>query len=69
MKRVTTPPKDRPFVLPVPIEDAPMYRVVIKSNPPLKRAEAGNKSTALKRRGQRVEATVNDVHAVVVLRY
>jgi hypothetical protein len=65
----TTPPKDRPFVLPMPIEDAPMYRVVIESNPPLKRAAAGNKSTLLKRRGQRVEATVNDVHEVVVLRY
>jgi len=65
----TTPPKDRPFVLPMPIEDAPMYRVVIESNHPLKRAEAGNKSTMLKRRGQRVKATVNDVHEVVVLRY
>jgi hypothetical protein len=65
----TTPPNDRPFVLPMPIEDAPMYRVVIDSNPPLKRAAAGNQSTVLKRRGQRVEATVNDVHEVVVLRY
>lgn len=65
----TTPPKDRPFVLPMPIEDAPMYRVVIESNLPLKRAEAGNKSSVLKRRGQRVEVTVNDVHEVVVLSY
>jgi hypothetical protein len=65
----TTPPKDRPFVLPMPIEDAPMFHVVIESNNPLKRAEAGNESTLLKRRGQRVEATVNDVHEVVVLRY
>jgi hypothetical protein len=65
----TTPPKDRPFVLPMPIEDVPMYRVVIESHHPLKRAEAGNKSTVLKRRGQRVEATVNDLHEVVVLRY
>ena len=46
-----------------------MYRVVIESNPPLKRAAAGNQSTVLKRRGQRVEATVNDVHEVGVLRY
>jgi hypothetical protein len=65
----TTPAKDRPFVLPMPIEDAPMYRVVIESNHPLKRAAAGNKSTVLKRQGQRAEVTVNDVHEVVVLRY
>ena len=65
----TTPPKDRPFVLPMPIEDEPMYRVVLESHPPLKRAAAGNKSTVLKRRGPRVEATVNDLHEVIVLRY
>ena len=56
-------------VLPMPIEDAPMHRVVIESNLPLKRAAAGNKSTVLKRQGQRVEVTVNDVHELVVLSY
>jgi hypothetical protein len=65
----TTPAKDRPFVLPTPIEEAPMYRVVIASERPLKHAEAGNQSTRLKRRGARVEAVISDLHEVLVLRY
>jgi hypothetical protein len=65
----TTPAKERPYVLPMPIEDAPMYRVVIESSRPLKRAEALNKSTQLKRQGKRIEATVEDIHEVLLLGY
>jgi len=65
----TTPPKDRPFVLPQPIEDAPMYRVSLESSRRLKRVEALNPATTVKRPGNRVEATVNDVHEVLILSY
>ena len=65
----TTPATGRPFVLPRPIEDAPLYRVTLESRRPLKRAEAWGKSTELKRRGSRVEALVGDVHEVLWLRY
>jgi len=65
----TTPAKDRPFVLPMPMEDAPIYRVVIECSHPLKRVEALNKSTQLKRRGQRIEATVEDIHETLLLGY
>lgn len=65
----TTPAKDRPYVLPVPIEDAPMYRVTLTTREPLKGARALNRSTGLKRRGNRVEAVVNDIHEVLLLSY
>ena len=65
----TIPPKDRPYVLPVPIEDAPMYRVTVECADPLKRANALNKSTVLKRHGNRIEATVEDIHEILLLNY
>ena len=44
-------------------------RFTIESSRPLKRAEALDKTTILKRRGSHVEATVNDIHEVLLLRY
>lgn len=65
----TTPAKDRPYVLPMPIEEAPMYRVTVHCATPVRRAAGWNRSTEVKRRENRVEATVNDIHEVLVLRY
>jgi hypothetical protein len=65
----TTPAKDRPYVLPVPIEDAPTYRVSIITRERLRSAKALNPSTELKHRGKRVDALVNDIHEVLQLRY
>ncbi len=65
----TMPVKERPYVLPGLIEDAPIYRVTLEVNRPVKRAEALNKSTSLKRRGNRVEAVINDIHEVFLLGY
>ena len=65
----TTPARERPFVLPTPIEEAPMYRVTIESEQPFKRVAASSKQTILKRQGRRVEATVVDVHEVLVFGY
>jgi len=65
----TTPPKDRPYILPGLIEDAPMYRATIELAEPIKRATAFNRSTDLKRRGRRLEATINDIHDVLIVSY
>jgi len=65
----TTPVKERPYVMPGLIEDAPMYRASITTREALKSVKALNHSTELKRRGQSVEAVVNDIHEVLLLRY
>jgi hypothetical protein len=65
----TTPAKDRPYVLPVPIEDAPLYRVTVRAAKPFRRAAAVGTSTVVKRRGKHVEAVVNDIHECLLLSY
>jgi hypothetical protein len=65
----TLPAKDRPMVLPVPIEDAPMYRVVLQTKMAIKQVEALNPSTVLKRQDSRIEAIVEDVHEVLKIEY
>lgn len=65
----TTPPKDRPYILPGLIEDTPLYRATIELTEPIKRATVFNKSAVLRRHGRRLEVTVNDVHEIVILSY
>jgi hypothetical protein len=65
----TTPAKDRPYVLPGLIEDPPMYRVQVTLDRPVKKVSALNQGTVLKRRGRTLDATVDDVHEVLVVRY
>jgi hypothetical protein len=65
----TMPVKDRPYVLPGLIEDAPMFRAAITTREPLKDVSALNRSTEIKREGLRVEAIINDIHEVLVLSY
>jgi hypothetical protein len=65
----TTPAKERPYILPGLIEDAPIYRVNLTFEQPVKRCTAFNKSTVLKRRGAQVTAVVEDIHEVVTVQY
>lgn len=65
----TIPPKNRPYILPGLIEDLPIYRATLEFAEPVKMISALNKSTELRRRGQRLDATVNDVHEVLVVTY
>jgi hypothetical protein len=65
----TTPAKERPYILPGLIEDAPMYRAEIELTRAPKRTAAFNKSTVLKKRGARMTAMVEDIHEVIELRY
>ena len=65
----TTPVKERPYVLPGLIEDAPMFRASIEIRDGLKSAKALNRNTQLKKRGHRVDLTVADLHEVIQCRY
>jgi hypothetical protein len=65
----TTPAKDRPYVLPGLIEDAPIFRATLEFPGGLKSAKALNRSTQLKQRGQRVEVLVEDLHEIIQCRY
>lgn len=64
-----TPVKDRPYVLPGLIEDAPIFRTTIKLRDGFKNAKALNRNTQLKKRGNSVEVTVAEIHEVIQLRY
>jgi len=65
----TTPPKNRPYILPGLIEDAPIYRVELEFADPIKNASAFNNSTNLQQNGQRIVATVNDIHEIIIIQY
>jgi hypothetical protein len=64
-----TPSSDSPYVLPGLIEDAPIYRASITVNRPIKQAAGLNRSTRLRRHGNRLDLTVEDIHEVIVIRY
>jgi hypothetical protein len=65
----TTPAKNRPYVLPGLIEDAPIFRARIELRDGLKRVRVLNRSTQVKKRGNRVELTVADIHEVIQCSY
>jgi hypothetical protein len=65
----TTPAAGRPYVLPGLIEEAPLFRASIRTDVPVTSITAGNRSTQLKRSGDTVEATINDIHEVLLFRY
>jgi hypothetical protein len=65
----STPVKERPYVLPGLIEDAPMYRARIELRDSLESAEALNQSTQLTTEGNRVELIVADIYEVIQCHY
>ena len=64
-----TPMKERPYIMPGLIEDTPIFRATIELRDGLKTAKPLNRSTQLKKRGNRVEVTIADIHDVIVCRY
>jgi hypothetical protein len=64
-----TPATNRPYIVPGPIEDAPGYRATIEIDRTVKEATAWNKATTVKREGNRIEATVEEIHEILVVRY
>ena len=65
----TTPPQNRPFILPGLIEDVPMYRVELDFEHPITHAKALSPSTSLKRDGRKVQAVIDDIHEVIIVKY
>ncbi len=65
----TTPPVNRPFVLPSLIEDAPLYRVTVECAEPFRTISAINPSTELRQSERRIEATIQDIHETLVIKY
>lgn len=65
----TTPVKERPYVLPGLMEDAPMFRASLEIRDGFKAVRAWNRDTQVRRRGRRVDLLVEDVHEVIRIRY
>ena len=65
----TTPAKNRPYILPGLIEDRPIYRASIQIARPITAAQTVNETTSLKRMGNRLDLTVDDIHEVVLIQY
>jgi len=63
-----TPSKDRPYVLPSLIEDAPMYAARITVRRPFTQARALNPHTQVHVDGNTVDLVVNDIHEAVVVK-
>ncbi len=63
------PATNRPFVLPVPIEDDPLYRVSIELDCPIKDAKAWNPSTSIKIESPKIDATIENIHEILMIRY
>ncbi len=64
-----TPATDAPYVLPGLIEDPPIYRATVTVDRSIKDAAVLNRSTVLRRHGNRLDLTVEDVHEVLILKY
>jgi Hypothetical glycosyl hydrolase 6 len=65
----TTPARDRPFVLPGLMEDAPIFEAKIQTRDRIKSAKAWNATTRLETHGNEIQLTIHDVHEVIRLRY
>jgi Hypothetical glycosyl hydrolase 6 len=64
---VTTPPKNRPYVLPALIEEAPMYQAEINCRLPVASAKAFSPQTKLEIAGNRLRLLIHDIHEVVTI--
>ncbi len=65
----TTPPRDRPRVLPGLIEDAPMYRLGLEFPGDVQDVRALNPTTRMQRDEKRAEAVIEEIHEVILIRY
>jgi len=65
----TTPARDRPFVLPGLIEDAPHYDATVVVPGKILSAQCLNPSTKIQRKGNRFNLSIADIHEVLILRY
>jgi len=65
----TTPQKNRPYVLPGMIEDVPIFRVKVSTETSVLKVNALNPNTQIRTTGTVIEATIEDIHEVLVVTY
>ncbi len=65
----TTPPKNRPYLLPGLIEDPLLFRATLHFSERVNEVRTFNTSTRLKQRGHQVEVLVEDLHDVIQCHY
>lgn len=66
----TTPPKNRPYVLPALLENRPIFRASIVCRDPFIEATALDDTTDVRVVGdRRIDLLVEDIHDIVVIRY
>ena len=65
----TTPPKNRPYVLPGLIEDAPMYRARIHLADRPRNVRAAEQGSPDRVIGETVELQASDIHELVTIDY
>lgn len=65
----STPARNRPYVLPGLIEDAPTFRAAVRVRRDIRGVRAARPSTVLAREGSSIRATVNGVHEVLEISY
>ncbi|MBL8891104.1 MAG: hypothetical protein JNL67_14065 [Planctomycetaceae bacterium] len=61
--------KERPYVLPALMEDAPTFRATIELQHAPESVSTFNSSTTLKLAGNKIDVVISDVHDVVILKY
>ncbi len=65
----TTPQKDRPYILPGLIEDKPIFRVKLTLADEIVLVKSLSEQTQVRVTGRNIEATIEDVHDVLVVDY
>lgn len=65
----TTPERNRPYVLPGLVEDAPLFKASIVLAQTPRDAQTLNPATRLDHQENRLDLTIADVHEVVLIRY
>lgn len=59
----------RPWILPEPIEDVPLYRARVELKRHINQATAYNKSTEVASENGAMDLTINDIHDVLIVHY
>jgi hypothetical protein len=65
----TTPRRNRPYVLPGMIEDKPLYRVTVTTTEQVTRVETCQPGTEFHVTGSQIQATIEDIHEILILHY
>jgi len=65
----TTPPQNRPYILPGLIEDRPIFRVHVTLSTDVQEVQAWDPRTQLSTTGRTIEALIEEIHEVLIIRY